>query len=967
MILLYNITEFSKNIFLPSAWIVNTYEDGQPSHLLQKATSVGLRDYEIKPTAEDQKCLDIVAQLSPTALEKKYNANKKTPQTLLQLIDNEQIKISIRTYIDRLMDSFLSTISDFDLPIAINVEQGASANLTMLQYTNRQLVPMIAFRKKTDGVIYHLHFREGRKEWAISEKKVTPIVNTPAWLVVDKELVRVPYINALMVLPFRDKYEIVIPKAKIREYFQQFILKVVSKVEDLDTEGFEIKTYPGVYRCIIELGQDFIQNKWGIAVRFDYQKAEFSWRDSHQRSNQIEFLPNEDIIIHKVIRNEAVEGHFIKKIHALGLIQAEGHYFYLDGEADFYNTLQWLKKYKQTLENQDFTIGKIQIEHRTISLEAGELALNVSRQNDWFDVYGDVSVGDFLIPFGKILPYIRNNDAYYPLPDGTHFILPPEWFAKYQGIAQFAKIQAGAVRLARSQNTLLTEAALMEPEIAYNATAKADFELSPLLKADLRPYQLDGVKWMVNHYQQGLGACLADDMGLGKTLQTIAVLLHAKANKPKQKSKLQSVPQLDLFATPAADESFLQALNALIVLPASLVFNWKAELRKFSPQLTVYEHIGAKRHQDIRLLKRYDVVLTTYQTALKDIDLFEKIDWEYTVLDESHYIKNKNSQVFKALKQLKPKYKISLSGTPIENSLSDLWSQMDFINPGLLGSYVFFENEFMKPIEKGGNEQRKEQLKKMVAPYLLRRTKGEVAKDLPPLTTQVVMVDMTTEQAKRYETEKSAARNLLTNYDGKDFVMRTQVFQALTRLRQIVNHPLLIDENYKGGSGKMDEILEYWDTIRRGQHKMLLFSSFTQHLNIFKQYFEKEKAVYSYLTGSQTLPQRQQAIENFQQMPDNQSFLISLKAGGTGLNLTEADYVLMLDPWWNPQAELQAIARAHRIGQTKNVIVLKFITKNSIEEKILALQTRKTQLAADLLENVEAMNLTKGDLAFLLE
>jgi non-specific serine/threonine protein kinase len=965
MILLYNITEFGKNIYLPSAWIASKDKLGQLTYLHQKASPQSIADNDILVTTEDKKCLDLIQILSPSALEKKYNANKKNTQSLLQLLENKDVKTSVRSFIDRHLDQFYNTVADFNLPLAYDAEAKTTVQLSAIQFAERQLIPMISFRKKSDGIFYHLHFREGRKEWAISDKRVLPVANNPAWLIVDQELVRVPFINALMVIPFRDKYEMVIPKATIRDYFQQFILKVIGKVEHLETEGFEIKTYPGVHRCIIEIGQDFIQNKWGIAVRFDYGKAQFSWKDPQCRSNSIEFLANEEIIVHKVMRNEAVEGLFIKKLFALGLQHLEGHYFYLNDSSDFYQCLQWLSQNRQILENQEFTIGKIQIEHRTISLKEGTMELNVQRQNDWFDLYGAIQVGDFSIPFGKILPYIKNSDAYYPLPDGTYYVLPPEWFEKYGSIAQFGKVQTGSVRIAKSQNALLTAAALLDDDEDDVDYLNMPYEPSPFLKADLRPYQTDGVRWMIHHYNKGLGACLADDMGLGKTLQTIAVLCHAKTLKPRAQALV--APQLDMFSAPPDDEVFLNPLQAIIVLPASLVFNWKAELFKFSPQLTVYEHVGAKRCQDIRLLKRFDVVLTTYQTALKDIELFEKITWEYAVLDESHYIKNKDSQVYKAISRLQTKHKISLSGTPIENSLSDLWAQMQFINPGLLGGYAFFEKEFLKPIEKLGDEPKKEQLRALVSPYLLRRTKGEVAKDLPPLSTQIVWVEMSAEQAKRYDKEKSAARNLLSTYDGKDFAVRQQVFHALTRLRQIVNHPQLIDSEYKGGSGKMDEILEYWNTIRRSDHKMLMFSSFTQHLNIYKTYFEANNVVFSHLTGSHTLDQRKATIKKFQQQPDNQSFLISLKAGGTGLNLTEADYVLLLDPWWNPQAELQAVARAHRIGQTKSVIALKFITKNSIEEKILALQARKSQLAADLLENVESMQLTKSDLSFLLE
>ncbi|RMG86188.1 MAG: DEAD/DEAH box helicase, partial [Bacteroidetes bacterium] len=454
-------------------------------------------------------------------------------------------------------------------------------------------------------------------------------------------------------------------------------------------------------------------------------------------------------------------------------------------------------------------------------------------------------------------------------------------------------------------------------------------------------------------------------MGLGKTLQTIAVLLHAKAQKKGAGPPVAT--QLDIFA-PADDLDHLQPLQALIVLPASLVFNWGDELRKFAPSLSVYRHVGPKRHKDPRLLTRFDVLLTTYQTALKDAAILEKMAFEYIVLDESQQIKNKDSKVFKALNKMTARHKISLSGTPIENSLSDLWSQMQFINPGLLGNFTFFKKAFITPIEKGGDEARKEELRQLVAPFLLRRTKEEVAKDLPELDIRVFYSEMAPEQKKLYEKEKSKARNyLLENYNQSSFEYNRLVIQTLLRLRQLVNHPRLVFEDYKKGSGKFTDVIEQWEVVNRSNHKTLIFSTFVQYLELFKDWFSAHNFEFSWLTGGVPQSQRARQIEQFQNREEVRSFLISTKAGGTGLNLTAADYVFILDPWWNPAAEKQAIARAHRIGQTKKVFALKFITKDSIEEKILKLQERKAALAEDILAAAGKHPISKTDLEFLLD
>ncbi|NJL73989.1 MAG: DEAD/DEAH box helicase [Saprospiraceae bacterium] len=490
------------------------------------------------------------------------------------------------------------------------------------------------------------------------------------------------------------------------------------------------------------------------------------------------------------------------------------------------------------------------------------------------------------------------------------------------------------MRLNKALFTLLDD--LKEIQISVNKEVPTceiiDYQPSVHLKANLRPYQLEGVKWLIQHYQQGFGACLADDMGLGKTLQTIAALLYVKENGALSTAS-NATTQLNIFEQ-TYQQDYYQSLHALIILPASLVFNWEKELKTFAPHLMRLKYIGSKRKVHEKLLHRFDVVLTTYQTALKDKDILKKYQFECIVLDESQHIKNKSSQVFKAINELKAGYKISLSGTPIENSLADIWSQMQFINPTLLGSFNFFQKHFITPIEKQRNELRTEDLRRIVQPFLLRRTKQAVAKDLPALSTQVVYIDMSEEQEKIYEREKSAVRNhLLEHYQLGDFTYRSLVLQSLTKLRLIANHPILSVPTFEGSSGKFSYILHQLDIIRKSGHKVLVFSAFTKHLALFEQELMQQGATYCKLTGQDSALQRDKAVEEFQNNSSISTFLISLKAGGTGLNLTAADYVFILDPWWNPNAEDQAIARAHRIGQTRPVFATKFIAKDTIEEK----------------------------------
>ncbi|MCB0545046.1 MAG: DEAD/DEAH box helicase, partial [Saprospiraceae bacterium] len=427
---------------------------------------------------------------------------------------------------------------------------------------------------------------------------------------------------------------------------------------------------------------------------------------------------------------------------------------------------------------------------------------------------------------------------------------------------------------------------------------------------------------------------------------------------------LPSSAQLDLFGSYREE---LKPLNALVILPASLVFNWQQELTKFSPTLFVYAHTGAKRLRDARALSGYDVVLTTYHTARQDLDLLEKIPWHFIVLDESQQIKNRDSEVSKVVRSLQGEHKISLSGTPIENSLADLWTQMEFINPDTLGSYKSFREQFQTPIEKQGDEQARARLFGRVKPFFMRRTKEEVAPDLPPLSRQVFYTEMPAAQQKRYERVKSAVRNeILSLFD--DPKTRFAALQALTRLRQIANHPVLADPAYEGDSGKTADVLAQWDVIRRSGHKALFFSSFEQHLQIFRKALDAGKQEFAWLTGGVSAPERARAVSEFQEKPSVQAFLMTLGAGGVGLNLTAADYVLLLDPWWNPAKEEQAIARAHRIGRKHPVTAIRFIARDTIEEKILQLQERKRALGRELFaQGADFPALEREDVELLLE
>jgi SNF2 family DNA or RNA helicase len=358
--------------------------------------------------------------------------------------------------------------------------------------------------------------------------------------------------------------------------------------------------------------------------------------------------------------------------------------------------------------------------------------------------------------------------------------------------------------------------------------------------------------------------------------------------------------------------------------------------------------VGATRNKAEKFshtIDYYDIILTTYGTLRNDYEMLGQYEFFYLILDESQNIKNASSKTYKSLLEIRSKHKLVITGTPIENSLSDLWSQMNFLNRGLLGSLPYFKREFIGPIEKKEDEQQQAKLQKLIKPFVLRRTKEEVASDLPPLTEQIRYCEMSDEQKEIYETEKSAIRNaILENIETNGLKKSALVvLQGLTKLRQLANHPSMVIRDTTAESGKFDEIYRCLKNLVAEKHKVLVFSSFVKHLQLLQDKIESKNWKYSLLTGKTT--DRKEVINQFQEDPDNHIFLISLKAGGVGLNLTSADYVFIIDPWWNPAAEIQAINRAHRIGQDKKVFVYRFITENSIEEKIQTLKSKKSALA----------------------
>jgi SNF2 family DNA or RNA helicase len=533
----------------------------------------------------------------------------------------------------------------------------------------------------------------------------------------------------------------------------------------------------------------------------------------------------------------------------------------------------------------------------------------------------------------------------------------------------------------------------------------AEMPVPANFQGTLRPYQQAGLNWLGFLKDYCFNGCLADDMGLGKTVQALALLLREKLpnSQPSQAEETEKGGKKEKAktATRASGENQAEArkgsedtikvtvisrkelhrlgrskgreeevsashdqvsaeslpikMNAatrrtsLIVAPLSVLFNWEKECARFAPDLKLLIHHGLDRAKSAERFGGYDIVLTSYATMRLDIEFLKDFPFHYIILDESQNIKNPISQTAKAAAILQSNHRLVLTGTPVENNTMELWSQFTFLNPGMLGTLHYFQSSFSTPIERYGDESAAGLLKKMIAPFILRRTKEEVVKELPPKSEQVYYCAMTDSQKRFYQQTRDKYRaeimNLIDTTGLQD--ARFKVLQGLTKLRQISCHPGLIADDEKRDSGKFEAFLELLREIVAEGHKVLVFSQFVRMLKIMAENLEREKITYEVLTGATR--NREAHVTKFQEDPNTKVFLISLKAGGLGLNLTAADYVMVYDPWWNPAAERQAIDRAHRIGQDKNVFVYKMITRGTVEEKILELQKRKANLVAQLI------------------
>lgn len=659
-----------------------------------------------------------------------------------------------------------------------------------------------------------------------------------------------------------------------------------------------------------------------------------------------------------VHRNRPAEQEFIAKLqnlHSNFIYQEETHSLVLKGTDVLKNN--WFFLFVDAMNDMKVPVfGFEALKNFRFNTARPSTKIFINNNTDWFDARVDIVFGDQQVSVAEVKRALANKQQFVQLGDGTLGILPEEWIKKYSLLFRVGEGKINQLKLSRYHMSVIDELYENrdEAELVMQLEAKyenlKDFkkikEIDPPegLQSILRPYQVSGYQWLNYLSEVKWGGILADDMGLGKTVQALSFLQHFKNEYGK--------------------------LQALVVCPTTLIYNWQNEIKKFTPKLSYYIHHGATRTREKENFQTADIVITTYGTLRSDIKLLLTFKFDYVVLDESQAIKNPASKVTRAASLLNATSRLCLSGTPLQNNTFDIFAQMNFLNPGMLGSVEFFRQEFAIPIDKFGEQDRKEHLKKLLYPFILRRTKEQVAKDLPDKTETILFCEMEDEQRSIYDAYRNDYRNQILGTIETQGIQKSQltILQGLMKLRQICDSPAILNETekFENHSIKLDELSrEITENI--SDHKALVFSQFLGMLALIKEKLDQLGVKYVYFDGSTSAPDREKAIQSFQNDTSVRVFLISLKAGGLGLNLTAADYVYIVDPWWNPAVEQQAIDRTHRIGQDKNIFAYRMICKDTIEDKIIQLQEKKRALAKDLIADDTSFvkSLTREDVEYL--
>ncbi len=969
--IIYSIYTHEYLGYLIESYAIQLDAKGRPTLLHQNISSKNADEFAERIDELDYKIISITDSLNQNAVIRYFNQKWVKPEQFFpKVFDREKgdkaLQGEIKNYVERNKARLLKLISSKPL---YEMGRDGEPAWKRIHFEHEPATILFHFIRNEDNTHYFPTIKHEGSKLDFQYNGSYILCNYPAWLICNNKLIHFEkLVDGKKIKPFLNKKFIVIPKKVEETYFKKFVAPLIAAF-NVHTVGFKVEQ--ARYECkpkivfsematvkkVLSLFGDNDYEEENeqleepkILFELFFQYGPYTYRADHLANTSVDLEKNGDsYVFYKVERD-----HFKEK-EILGLINELGFGFM--GSRSSINreeALDRINEKREILLEHGISIEQKVKDQKKYFIGKNELQIDIKENIDWFDIYAEVKFGDCSIPFHEIVKLIKLQKSEIRLDNGEIAIIPRRWIEEYSELFAFSQVNDGTkVQLPIHHLAIvndLKDGNLAKVNISKKLENLSQFKniedkpLSKHFKGELRPYQKAGYNWLLFLNKFQFGGCLADDMGLGKTVQTLAMLQYIR----------------DLKA---------EASTSLLIMPTSLVYNWEMEAKKFTPKLKVLVYTGTYRDKNPALFAKYDLVITTYGTVRIDIDIIKEFYFNYVILDESQAIKNPESNIAKAVKKLNTKQRLVLSGTPIENTTLDLWSQMAFINPGLLGNKNFFMKEYLLPIEKKGDQTKRKKLHMVIKPFILRRHKSQVATDLPEKVENIRYCVMTKEQEEVYEQVRDQFRLKIIESIKENGMKGSQllILQGLTQLRQLANHPRMLDPEYEGSSGKLDEVMEMLhETINEG-HKILIFSQFVKHLSVLRHHLNFDKIPHAYLDGS--TKNRQAQIELFQNNKDIPLFLISMKAGGVGLNLTQADYVFILDPWWNPAVEAQAIDRAHRIGQKKTVFTYKFISKDTIEEKILRLQENKLQLASDLITTEESFfkQLSKNDISALLD
>jgi SNF2 family DNA or RNA helicase len=968
----YSIFEHEFLGYLLGAFVVQVNTKEELTYQFQTISYSNIREFEKMIDEVDVQLIELVDAIQQDYIIKKfYNKKVKPAEFFLKIYDKEKGDKILRHKIDEVLESrrhkILQLIKTYDKPIFVMSKDGYPA-WKRLHMAEEPASVLFHFRRNEKGTHYFPTLKYKDEKLDFQYKNAFILCKKPAWMVLHNTLFTFTQgVDGNKLKPFLNKNHIEIPRQMESEYYRKFIAPLIASF-DVFAQGFTIKSAKPEAAPVLSFteyqaggsnlfGEELPQYDILFELDFEYGEARFSaeaMNESNEFNQQVNVRLEEsdgEFIFHRIHRKIHFEQKIIHRFRDLGLDFKKGSVALEKGKA-----FGWIARYASTLQSQGIAIRQNTRRNQKYFLGKPEIKLQITENIDWFDIQALIRFGEFEIPFLQLRKWVLQKKAEFILPNGEIAIIPEEWLEQYSELFTFAEEdESQQAKINKHYWTVIDE--LRNGELAQviinrkleklrDFESIEDYPLPKNFKGELRPYQKAGYNWLQFLHQYRFGGCLADDMGLGKTVVALC-LLQAQRESTDPDSKRVS----------------------LLVMPTSLIYNWELEARRFTPNLRLLIYSGSNRKKNMETFDYFDVVITSYGIIRQDTEVLKKYQFNYIILDESQAIKNPNSNISIAVRELNSRHRLILTGTPLENSTLDLWSQISFINPGLLGTANFFRNEYLNPIEKKQDFDKLQKLGRMIKPFILRRLKSQVAVELPPKIEQVQYCLMSKTQEEEYERVKSQYRNEILKHIEQEGMAKSQflLLQGLTRLRQIANHPRLADVGYQGDSGKLENVCYRLESVISEDSKVLIFSQFVKHLEIVKEYIEEQGWEYAYLDGATR--DRQAEVEKFQQQDKVKIFLISLRAGGVGLNLTAAEYVFLLDPWWNPAIEAQAIDRAYRIGQTRTVFTYKFISKNSVEEKIMALQQNKRQLAQDLIATEDGFmkQLSKEDVLNLLD